>query len=425
MIFFWVVEALAGLIENLTGFLFVSDVIGAEKKRYRQICLCSVILTMGLLCFNSIQLFMVLATFYGLIGMTVCIWMIYRKNLKDIIISVCSFFLVLYSEDFLLISLIGSITGNRDYGTEIIAQQSWLRMKYILAAKAVLIISYALFHRYAKKITVFSRKILIGSFLALGLVFILIKKLCAQIDGDVVGTGILFFLIVVMGIYLMMQYSEMKEQRIQMALMEERSHIMMSGYQDMLKNYSASLAYHHDLKNHMITLERYLLDQNYEKAAEYVRTLTNDSGQISMHAWTGIEIIDFILNTKNVAADEAGIEFSVDADSFYMEEIMETDLCALLGNALDNAIEGCETAEGRKEIHVSIRRVQEMFLIKVSNTCKAMPEQNGGLPATSKKEKELHGWGMRSMEMVMKKYNGTMQYGSRDGTFSVIFTFFF
>ena len=65
MIFFWVVEALAGLIENLTGFLFVSDVIGAEKKRYRQICLCSVILTMGLLCFNSIQLFMVLATFYG------------------------------------------------------------------------------------------------------------------------------------------------------------------------------------------------------------------------------------------------------------------------------------------------------------------------------------------------------------------------
>ena len=264
MIFFWVVEALAGLIENLTGFLFVSDVIGAEKKRYRQICLCSVILTMGLLCFNSIQLFMVLATFYGLIGMTVCIWMIYRKNLKDIIISVCSFFLVLYSEDFLLISLIGSITGNRDYGTEIIAQQSWLRMKYILAAKAVLIISYALFHRYAKKITVFSRKILIGSFLALGLVFILIKKLCAQIDGDVVGTGILFFLIVVMGIYLMMQYSEMKEQRIQMALMEERSHIMMSGYQDMLKNYSASLAYHHDLKNHMITLERYLLDQNYE-----------------------------------------------------------------------------------------------------------------------------------------------------------------
>ena len=424
MIFFWVIEALAGLIENLTGFLFVSDVIGVEKKRYRQVGLFSVILTAGLLCFNSIQLFMVLATLYGIVAMTICIWIMYRKNLKDIIVSVCSFFLVLYSEDFLLISLIGSITGNRDYGTEIIAQQSWIRAVYILVAKTVLIISYILFHRYAKKIAIFSRKILIGIFLALGLVFILIKKLCTQIDGDVVGTGVLFFLIVVMGIYLMMQYSEMKEQKIQVALMEERSHIMMNGYQNMLKNYSASLAYHHDLKNHIITIERYLLDQNYEKAAEYVRFLPNECGRISMHVWTGIEIIDFILNTKKAAADEAGIHFCVDADSFCMENITETDLCALLGNALDNAIEGCESVEGRKEIRVSIRKVQEMFLIKVTNTCKAVPEPSGGLPVTSKREKGLHGWGMRSMEMVMKKYNGTMQYGSQNGRFSVVFTFF-
>lgn len=424
MIFFWVIEALAGLIENLTGFLFVSDVIGVEKKRYRQVWLFSVILTAGLLCFNRIQLFMALATLYGLIGMTMCIWIMYRKELQDIVVSVCSFFLLLYLEDFLLVSVIWFLTGNRKYVVEIIAKQSWDRVAYILIAKTVLIISYVLFHKYAKKITVFSRKMMMGIFLALGLIFMLLKKISAQIDGSVIGTGILFFLIVVMGIYLLIQYSEMKEQKIQVALMEERSHIMMDGYQNMLRNYSASLAYHHDLKNHIITIERYLLDQNYEKAAEYVRSLPNDSERISMQVWTGIEIIDFILNTKKAAADEAGINFSVDADSFCMENITETDLCALLGNALDNAVEGCESVEGRKEIRVSIRKVQEMFLIKVTNTCKAVPEPGGGLPVTSKREKGLHGWGMRSMEMVMKKYNGTMQYGSQNGRFSVVFTFF-
>lgn len=421
---FWMVEAIAGFIENIISFLFIGDVLGVEIKKYRKGTFLSVALTVGLLLINRIQLFSAMATLYGIVGISLCVYFLYGKNIWDILVAVVSYFLLLYLSEFLLISLAGILLGKETFGADIIAQQSWIRVLYLITTKVVLILLYTISHRFLQKIVIPSRKILIGVFVAFWLIFDLVKQICRRIDGNVVGTGILLLLIVAMGIYLMMQYSEMKKQKLQMEMTDERNSVMLKGYEAMLQNYRSNAVYYHDLKNHMVTIERYLRNGEYEKAAAYMKTLQLDYLETDAYRWTGIDIIDFILNYKKKIAEQKGISFQVDADLISVKGIEEKDLCALFGNLLDNAVEGCEQEKGEKKIRISIRRIQEMLVIKSVNSCKYMARQKNGLLLTTKNNKNLHGWGMKSMKMIVDKYGGSMQYSHKDGEFSIVLTFF-
>lgn len=429
----WVMEALAGWLENLIGFLFVSDIVGVERKKYGHISILAAGMTAGLWVINRVELLSVLAVFYEIIGMTWISYLWYRKKMAGILVSVGSFFLILYSLDFLLIVVVGIMSGNRDYGLKIVQSQSWDRFLLVVVAKAVLILLYVIFHSQLKKISVPFRKMLPGVAIAVILSFAFLQKVCTEINADIAGIGLMFFLVMAMGGSLVVQYTKVKGRQLQMELLEERGRVMADGYHTMLKNYNQSQAYYHDLRNHLLTIENYLMGGSYEKAAAYASSLRSSYQEIGRHVFTGIAIIDFVLSCKKAAAEEKNIRFQIEADRVNekVQDISETDLCALLGNVLDNAIEGCERVGeigANREIQVLIKNIQETVMIKVANTCEGqeLPEREERLlPRTLKKESWLHGWGMRSMEMIMEKNKGTMTYNCRDGWFEVVVVFFF
>ena len=352
-------------------------------------------------------------------------YILYRKNFWDTFVAMISYLLLLFLSEFLLISLIGTVLGRDDFGADVVSGQSWIRVIYVIVTKIVLISLYVTFHKFLEKVVISFRKLLIGTLVALGLVFDVIKRLCYRIEGDAIVIGILLVLVVVMSIYLMLQYSKMKKQKLQMELTQERNDVMMRGYEDMMQSYHSNAIYYHDIKNHMLTLERYLINGEYDKAISYMGTLQMDRVEVSARRWTGIEIIDFILNHKKEMAEEKGISFVIDADLLKLHEMEETDLCALFGNLLDNAIEGCERERGEKEIHISLRMIREMLVIKAVNTCRSELPHKDGFFATEKEDKSRHGWGMKSMQMITEKYGGTMQCDCKNGEFSVVMTFFF
>lgn len=422
---FWIVEAVASFIECFISSLFIGDVLGVEKRKYKESILWGIIVVAGLLLINRIQLFSALATVYGIIALTVYGYFLYRGNVWDILVVVVSYFLLLYLIDFSIVLLIGVLFNKYDLGANIISEQSWTRVFLLIIVKVTLILLYILFHKIFQKIEIMSRKILIGIVAALGLMLDLERRLCERIESDVVGNGILLLCIVAMSIYLMLQYTKMKKQKLQTELTQERNFVMMKGYEEMMQNYRSNAIYYHDLKNHMLTLERYLINGEYDKAISYMETLQMDRVEVSAHRWTGIEIIDFILNHKKEMAEKKGISFVIDADLLKLHGMEETDLCALFGNLLDNAIEGCERERGEKEIHISIRMIREMLVIKAVNTCRSELPHRDGFFMTEKKDKSRHGWGMKSMQMITEKYGGTMQCDCRNGEFGVVMTFFF
>ena len=93
------------------------------------------------------------------------------------------------------------------------------------------------------------------------------------------------------------------------------------------------------------------------------------------------------------------------------------DLCVMVGNALDNAIEASEALPGqRRVIHLKLCPVKDMILFTVQNYYRTEPQKDdNGFYRTSKSDAENHGYGLRGISHAVEKYGGTVAT-SADGT---------
>ena len=106
--------------------------------------------------------------------------------------------------------------------------------------------------------------------------------------------------------------------------------------------------------------------------------------------------------------------------------IRSADLVAIIGNLLDNALEAVEGTEGNlRFINLTIRRINEMLIIKLENGCKAEPTVADGDLQTSKTDKTLHGWGLQSVRTVAERYDGTIETEYGNHTFRAVVTLSF
>ncbi len=103
--------------------------------------------------------------------------------------------------------------------------------------------------------------------------------------------------------------------------------------------------------------------------------------------------------------------------------IRSVDLVAILGNLLDNALEAAEgTEEDLRFINLTIRRINEMLIIKLENGCKAAPVTAEGELKTTKQDTDLHGWGLKSVRTTAEHYDGTVETEYGGGRFCTVVT---
>lgn len=172
----------------------------------------------------------------------------------------------------------------------------------------------------------------------------------------------------------------------------------------------------HDLKHQMGMLTK--IDNDQERD-QYIDEMRQAISIYDATYHTGCESLDYILREKNLLCDEYGISFSCMADGEAINFLHAPDIYALFGNILDNAVESaCKEREPEKRlISLRITRQGEMVYIHVENTCTEKPEFADGLPVTTKKDKEQHGYGVRSIRYIVKKYQGEVLMQAREGKF--------
>ena len=84
--------------------------------------------------------------------------------------------------------------------------------------------------------------------------------------------------------------------------------------------------------------------------------------------WTGNQIIDFVLNQKSLRAEKMGIEITVKAETIGGIPIGESEICALFGNLLDNAIEAsAKVIDDRRWVEVYLSKKKNMFFMEIAN----------------------------------------------------------
>ena len=214
---------------------------------------------------------------------------------------------------------------------------------------------------------------------------------------------------------------------------QEQEHIALENkllrmnYQAAEDSYEANAKLYHDMRNHFSLLQTYLAEGKVEEAQEYLQKLGSKSHNYSVERWTGVDAIDYILSQKVERAKQNSIDITVQAEYPKECSIDPVDLCTILTNLFDNAIEACmkQPAGADRRIALTIRRIHQFVIIKIVNSSDVEPTTKSGSLVTSKKDGKHHGWGMKSVKSAVEKYNGTVEFGYKDGTFSVIVMMFY
>ena len=139
------------------------------------------------------------------------------------------------------------------------------------------------------------------------------------------------------------------------------------------------------------------------------------------HIKTGNDVLDTILTEKSFVCARQGIRFSCNIHAEKMDIIDVIDFYTIVSNGLDNAIEcvsGYEDDE-KKVINVAVLEQGSMLHIFIDNYFDGKLEFRNGFPVTSKEDKGYHGYGVKSMQMIAKKYGGDMRISVQNHTFSL------
>lgn len=180
--------------------------------------------------------------------------------------------------------------------------------------------------------------------------------------------------------------------------------------------YQSVRSIRHDLKQHFQVALTMLHSGKINEAVDYMEKYNdNVLDGISNKVFCDNDVVNYIINSKSKICSDRHIKIYIYIAN-EIPEFSDLDLCVLLGNALDNAIEGV-SGEGNNEIYLELRNVDNFFMISVKNTIiNSVLEDNPNLIST-KNEKEVHGLGILSMKEVVQKYNGSIEFYESDNKF--------
>lgn len=174
----------------------------------------------------------------------------------------------------------------------------------------------------------------------------------------------------------------------------------------------------HDLK-HQIGALRHARGEELE---HYIDEVEGSIMIYDMVLETDNEVLNTILSEKSLYCEKHEITLSCIVDASHMDFMSTLDIYALLGNALDNAIE-CVSRYKDKEkrvISLNISAKDSFLCIQTNNYYEGTMKMAAGLPVSTKtRNKEYHGFGMKSMKQLAEKYGGSMYTKLEDGIFTL------
>ncbi len=204
-------------------------------------------------------------------------------------------------------------------------------------------------------------------------------------------------------------------------LEKDKNALLERDYQTLSDTYAANAKLFHDFHNHIDILHRYLSTGSTAKAISYLEDLRSPVQAITQKVWIGDEAVDYLINSKIALAISQQIRVSTNIEFPRHTNIRSVDLVAILGNLLDNALAATEIAEDSlRFINLTIRRINDMLIVKVENGCSVAPSSVDGDLQTSKKDKSLHGWGLQSARTAAGHYDGTIETEYSDHTFRAV-----
>lgn len=188
-------------------------------------------------------------------------------------------------------------------------------------------------------------------------------------------------------------------------------------YAEVENMYRQVRGWRHDYKHHIQTMKAHLVMKQYQELDEYLSELDTDLTEVDTVIKTGNVRIDAVLNSKLAVAKARGIRVNAKATVPEQLRMKEVDLCVIIGNLLDNAMEACVETMGEKQyIRVYIGVLKGQLYIYVSNSMADNIRKEGGQYLSTKRGNR--GFGLMRIDRVVKKYNGYLNRQHEEGVFA-------
>lgn len=194
--------------------------------------------------------------------------------------------------------------------------------------------------------------------------------------------------------------------------------LLATHYAEVENMYNQTRGWRHDYRNHIQVLKNYAELGDMEAVKSYLSELAEDLETVDMALKTGNRMADVILNSKISLARSREIQVRADAHVPVKLSIADIDLCIILGNLFDNAIEACQRLplqERMIRVYMDMKNTQ-LYISFTNTTAQKKQKKENGRFATTKGRG--HGYGLVRMDTIIERYQGYIRRGSEDGAFT-------
>lgn len=217
-------------------------------------------------------------------------------------------------------------------------------------------------------------------------------------------------------VYMMIKFTRDNKDKLRLSILE----MQLSEQKNMIEdagNISREIKkVEHDLKHHILTLLGIIDDGNIEVAERYLNELLCEY-ETSIFKYISIDnsAVNSILNMKISRCHANNIDIKIEICSDFLR-FSDIDICVLLANLLDNAIEAsCKVKF--PQIMLVVRNEKNYLCILVKNRIDNSVLVENNQLRTTKSDKDRHGLGLYSISQIVEKYNGMKSYYEKDGYF--------
>ncbi|KGM13983.1 GHKL domain-containing protein [Cellulomonas bogoriensis] len=176
---------------------------------------------------------------------------------------------------------------------------------------------------------------------------------------------------------------------------------------------------YHDLKHYINAIRG---EASADARASYLDQLEDSIRDYDTRVETGNIVLDTIMTTKSADCARHGITLTCVADGAALDFMAAMDVAALVGNALDNAIEAAVALPDPEQrlLRVAVHRQDSFVMLRFENYYQGDLMFDGDLPRTTKAGDDLnHGYGLRNIRQIAERYGGTLTVHAEDGWFTV------
>ena len=207
-------------------------------------------------------------------------------------------------------------------------------------------------------------------------------------------------------------------KKIDTQIASYQQELIETHYREVDNMYRQIRGWRHDYRNHIQTMKAYAASEDWEAVKRYLDLLDDDLTTVDTVIKTGNPMTDAILNSKISLAKARGIQVIADAHIPVKLKSSEIDLCCIIGNLFDNAIEASmKLPREQRQIRVYMDMKNTQLYISFTNFTAGKKMKKEGTRFRSTKGKD-HGFGLIRIDTIVERLEGYISRNSEDGAFT-------